>query len=130
MLAKYSSAAFLTASGIAVAALATVEVRLDGPGGGALAPIYSDIDGLTPIAQPGFAADSSGRFAFYTFGRVGGYQITVTKAGGGETVTLNNVPIGTAGQIDTFQVLQDPSIRGPWERAQRRARIMVALNFI
>jgi hypothetical protein len=104
MLAVYSSGAFTTASGVAVAALATVEVRLDGPGGGALATIYSDVDGTTPISQPGFAADSNGRFVFYAAGRKGGYQITVTKAGGGESVVLHNQAIGMAAQLDPTAV--------------------------
>lgn len=97
-LANYTSTAFTTASGVAVAALATVEVRRESDG--ALATIYSDEAGTTGITQPGFAADANGRFSFYTLGSNHGYQVTVTKAGGGETATARNQAIGTAAQRD------------------------------
>src|SRR3954467_7454823 len=97
MLAIYSSAAFTNASGLAVSALADVEVRLDGPGGGALAAIFSDVDGTVGLANP-FQADANGRFKFYTAGRTGGYQVKVTK--GADVYTVNNQAIGTAAQLD------------------------------
>lgn len=95
-LGVYSSAAFLTASGVAVAPNADIEVRRESDSG--LASIYSDRAGASPISQPGFQADSLGRFTFYAAGLSGGYQVKVTK--GAETYTLRNVTIGTAGELD------------------------------
>jgi hypothetical protein len=97
-LANCNIGALLTASGLALAPLATIEVRREVDG--ALATIYSDEAGTAPIAQPGFACDSSGRAVFYADGIDRGYQVAVTKAGGGETYTLNHVAIGTAAQRD------------------------------
>lgn len=51
-----------------------VEVRLESTG--ALATLYSDRAGATPIANP-FTGDSDGFFAFHVAG--GAYKITVTK---------------------------------------------------
>lgn len=95
-LAGYNSAAFTTSSGIAVAAGAAIEVRRESDG--ALATIYSDEAGTTGIAQPGFVADSNGRFTFYAAGIASGYSVKVTS--GADTYTLHNVAIGTAGQRD------------------------------
>lgn len=95
-LAVFNGAAILSTG--AAAALATVEVRRESDA--ALATIYSDEAGTLPIAQPGFAADANGRFTFYAAGSVGGYKITVTKAGGGETYDLRHAAIGTGGQAD------------------------------
>lgn len=94
-LAGYSSAAFTNSSGLAVAASASVEVRRESDG--ALASIFSDEAAATPLANP-FTADTNGRFAFYAAGLLHGYRIKVTS--GADTHTLENVPIGTAGQVD------------------------------
>lgn len=107
-LAAYSSAAFTTGAGLAVAASASVSVRRESDG--ALAEIFSDEDGLVAKANP-FSADASGRFEFYAAGSLGGYRITVSDEG--EEYTLNNVSIGTAGQYDAaekggeFMALED-----------------------
>lgn len=95
-IAVYSSSAFTTATGIAVAAAAAVEVRREDTG--ALATIYSDEAGTIPIAQPGFVADANGRFEFYAAGLDRGYRVTVTK--GAETNVHNHAAVGTAGQRD------------------------------
>jgi hypothetical protein len=94
-LAVYTSAAFSTASGLAVGASAEIEVRRESDG--ALASIFSDVDGTTPLANP-FNADSEGRFAFYASGIAGGYRVKVTK--GAEVHTLRHQAIGTAAQVD------------------------------
>lgn len=95
-LAVYNSAAFETASGVAVAANATVEVRRESDSG--LAAIYSDNAGANPITNPSAFADASGRFTFYAAGSPGGYSIEVTS--GAENFTLRDVAIGTAAQYD------------------------------
>lgn len=94
--ANYSSAAFTNAAGVAVAANATIEVRREIDG--ALATIWSDDAGASAIAQPGFVADSNGRFTFYAAGSLGGYRIAVTKDA--VTHTVFHQPIGTAGEVD------------------------------
>ena len=88
--------ALLTASGVSVAGTADIEVRRESDG--ALASIYSDEAGTTPIAQPGSQTDASGRAKFYTPGTNHGLKITITK--GAESHIWRNVPIGTAGQRD------------------------------
>lgn len=94
-LARYSSAAFSVASGVAVAASATVTVRRADTG--ALASIFEDRDAATPLANP-FSADAQGRFDFCAAGLAEGYDITVDD--GVESHTLENVPIGTAAEVD------------------------------
>lgn len=123
-LGVFNSAAMTTGGGLAVAALATVQVFRESDG--QLAQIYADAQGATPIAQPGFAADASGRFTFYAAGLQLGYMITVTKAGGGETWTLRNVPVGTAAYLDA--TLIPNSVQQ--DRAWRRARHFAALNYV
>jgi hypothetical protein len=95
-LAIYNSAAFSTASGVAIAPSAAVEVRRESDG--ALAAIYSDEAGTAPIAQPGYAADAQGRFAFYAAGLSRGYWVKVTF--GAEVFNQRNVAIGTGAQLD------------------------------
>ena len=95
-LGSYDSAAFTTAAGVAVAATADVEVRRESDG--ALASIFSDRAGATPIAQPGFQADATGRFIFYAAGIADGYQVKVTK--GAETHTARYQATGTAREYD------------------------------
>jgi hypothetical protein len=95
IMASYSSVAFSTASGLAVAGGATVSVRKESDG--ALAAIYSDSAGSGPLANP-TTADSDGRFEFYAAGIQEGYEITVTD--GAESYTLHNVAIGNAAQLD------------------------------
>lgn len=97
MKAAFSSASFTTATGVAVAPNADITVRNSDTG--TLANIWSDEAGTAPIVQPGYQADSSGRFEFYATGRDRGYDITVTK--GAETYTLHHVAIGTAAQLDS-----------------------------
>lgn len=99
-LASFSSAAFTTAAGVAVAATADIEVRNEDDG--ALASIFSDEAGTVPIAQPGFQTDASGRFIFYAAGRDRGYKVTVTK--GAETYAVRHIAIGTAAQRDQSEV--------------------------
>lgn len=95
MLAIYSSAAFTNTSGVAVAASASVEVRREDTG--ALASIFSDVDGLNALANP-FNADANGRFSLYAAGLSLGYKITVTKDA--VSHVLRHQAIGTAAQID------------------------------
>jgi hypothetical protein len=100
-LAIYTSAAFSTAAGVAVAPSASIEVRLDGSGGGALAAIFSDEAGTVPLTNP-FNADSLGQFSFYVAGRAGGYQVKSTF--NAEVKTVRNQAIGTAAQLDATTV--------------------------
>jgi hypothetical protein len=94
-LARYSSAAFSTASGVAVAGNSTVAVRVESSG--SLATIYSDREGTTPLTNP-LTADSEGRFSFFAVGVDEGYKIDVTF--GAESYSLRNVAIGTASECD------------------------------
>lgn len=82
-LARFSSAAFSTASGLAVAAGATVTVRE--AAGGALASIFSDRDGLSGLANP-LTADASGRFSFTVAPAEEGYDVTVDDGVASHTV--------------------------------------------
>lgn len=91
-----NSAAFLTASQLAVAANATVEVRRESDS--ALASIFSDRAGTIPITNPSAFADASGRFKLYTVASAGGFSIQVTS--GAESFTIRNVPIGTGQEFD------------------------------
>lgn len=75
---------------------ASIEVRREDTG--ALASIYSDEAGTTPIANPSAFADSNGRFRFYAAGLVRGYRIDITD--GGFSASYRNVPVGTAGMQD------------------------------
>lgn len=77
MLLNYTSAAFTNSSGLAVAAGATVEVRREDTG--ALASIYSNVDGTIPITNPSAFADSNGRFVFYVAALRQGYRVRVTS---------------------------------------------------
>jgi len=95
-LGSYDSAAFTTAAGVAVAATADVEVRRESDG--ALASIFSDRAGSSAITQPGFQADSEGRFIFFAAGIADGYQVKVTK--GAETHTARYQATGTARELD------------------------------
>jgi len=96
MLARFNSAAFLTAGQLAVAANAVIEVRREDTS--ALAAIFSDEAGTVPITNPSAFADSSGRFSFTAAGIARGYSIEVTS--GAENFTLHNVAIGTMAQRD------------------------------
>lgn len=95
-LGSYTSAAFTTATGVAVAANADVEVRRESDG--ALASIFSDRAGSSAITQPGFQADAEGRFVFYAAGLSGGYQVKSTK--GAETYTARYQATGTVRELD------------------------------
>lgn len=97
MLAIYSGVAF-TVSGVtpSVAANATVEVRREDTG--ALASIFSDEAGTTPITNPSAFADANGRFSFYAEGLERGYRIDVTKDA--FSYSLRNQAVGTAAQVD------------------------------
>jgi len=90
----FNSAAFKTAAGIAVAPLASVEVRREVDN--ALATIYAAAAGGA-LGNP-FAADAQGRFTLYAAGIPLGYKVTVTS--GAESFALRNVPIGTAMYLD------------------------------
>lgn len=98
----YSSAAFTSASGVAVAASAEVEVRQEIDG--TLATIYADREGVTPLSNP-FNADSNGRFSFYAAASEDGFRIDVTK--GAETYAVRYQPIGLLQYIDDFPVIAD-----------------------
>jgi len=123
-LGVFNSAAFTTAGGLTFGAAATIEVRKEFDG--QLATIFSDVNGTAQIAQPGFVADAQGRFKFYAAGVQSGYMITVTKAGGGESWTLRNVPIGTAQYLDAVSIWNATQ----QDRAARRARHFAALNYV
>lgn len=98
-LAAFNSAALTSQSGLAVSANAVISVRRESDG--VLASIFSDSAGSALIAQPGFVADSLGRFKFYAAGLLGGYRITVTDAASpGLSFTLRNVPIGNLTELD------------------------------
>ena len=107
-LAVFNSAAFLSAAGLAIAASATVEVRREDTS--ALASIFSDEAGTTPITNPSAFADTEGRFAFYAAGIEHGYSVNIIK--GAENFTIHNVAIGTAAQFDVTALL------GLWNSAQ------------
>lgn len=87
-LSVYNSAAFSTASGVAVAGGATVSIRLESSG--ALATIYANRDsaGSPALANP-LTADSVGRFAFYAAPVDQGYSVRVQF--GAEDHTVHNV---------------------------------------
>ena len=118
-LGSYDSAAFTTATGVAVAATADVEVRRESDG--ALADIKSDRAGATPIVQPGFQADANGRFIFFAAGISGGYHVKVTK--GAETHTARYQATGTARELDA-----DPFWAAVWAAATAAAA-RLALGF-
>ena len=105
-LGVFHSAAFVTASGLDIAADATIEVREEN--GGALASIFSDKDGQNEIQNPSAFADSKGRFMFFAAGIVDGYSVKVTK--GAETYTLNNVHIGSSAQFDVEYFLPSTAL--------------------
>lgn len=79
---------------------ATVTVRRELTGA-ALVPLYSDRDGLTPIANP-VSSDTDGYVGFHVAG--GAYRIDV--AANGDTKTWRYVGIGLGAERDTI----DPGI--------------------
>src|SRR5262245_61610407 len=82
---------------------ATIEVRREVPGM-PLEPLFSDRDGVAPIANP-FNADGNGFAAFHCAG--GAFQI-VASASIGMTVitqTWRYVGIGTASEVDFSTVI-------------------------
>lgn len=89
-----------------VQAGASIEVRRESTG--ALAAIYSDRDGNTPLSNP-FNADSSGFARFHVSG--GAFRITATK--GGFSRTWRYVAIGLAGEYDNL-----PSTRVRYNQTQ------------
>jgi hypothetical protein len=95
----YNGVAFTRSSGrIDIAPLASVEVRREDSG--ALAAIFSDRAGLTPLGNP-LTAGSDGMYAFYAAGIEQGYRITATAVGSPtETGILRNQPVGTAREYD------------------------------
>lgn len=97
MLAAFNGVAQKLSGGFVVPApSASIEVRREDTG--ALAAIFSDEAGTTPITNPSAFADANGNFRFYAEGLERGYQVTVTD--GAVTRTLRNVGVGTAGQGD------------------------------
>jgi hypothetical protein len=104
----YTNAAFSNSSGIAAAALAEVEVRREDTG--ALASIFADRDGVTPLDNP-FLADANGRFEFYAAGLPDGYEVTVTDAEA-NSHTLNYQAIGTAQYQDVDDLIRGPIVTG------------------
>lgn len=91
ILSNFSSAAFTNASGLEVAAAATIEVRREVDN--SLASLFADEAGVTPLGNP-FAADADGRFEFYVVGIDEGYKISVTKDG--DTHVLRHQALGNA----------------------------------
>lgn len=79
-----------------IAPNAVIEVRRED--NGALASIFSDEAGTTPITNPSDFTGANGIFTFYAVGISRGYSVKVTD--GAASYTLHNVPVGTAGQID------------------------------
>lgn len=75
---------------------AVVEVRRESDG--ALAAIFSDEAGTTPITNPSAFCDANANFKFYAAGLERGYRITVTD--GAFSLTLNNQAVGTKAQLD------------------------------
>src|SRR5690606_5999176 len=75
---------------------AQVEVRLESSG--ALAAIYADRDGNTPLGNP-FSADENGFARFYAAG--GAYKITASL--GAFSQTFRHVAIGMLGEQDVTQ---------------------------
>lgn len=94
-LASWTGVAFSFTTGEVVPE-AAVEVRYEN--GGALASIFSDEDGTSPITQPGFEADAQGMIHFYAFGASDGYQIKTTM--GAEERILHHQAVGNAAQVD------------------------------
>lgn len=91
-LGHYAGVAMTVSGGApTVAASASIEVRREDTN--ALASIYSDVNGASPLANP-FSADVNGRFDFYTIGRALGYKVTVTKDA--TSYALRHQPVGTA----------------------------------
>lgn len=99
-LAIFESAAYLT-PGVAATA-ADVEVRL--VSSGAIAAIWSNEAGTTPITNPAIAFTDAvdGSFKFYAAGADRGYTVKVTKGAATKTITA---AIGTAAQLDQSQIL-------------------------
>jgi hypothetical protein len=95
-LSRFDGVAFTTTGGIAVAAGAAIEVRVESTS--ALASIFEDRDGLTGITQPGFEADDDGAFFFYAAGIAEGYSVQSTS--GAEVRLLNHQALGTAREFD------------------------------
>lgn len=75
---------------------AVIEVRREDTG--ALAAIFSNEAGTTPITNPSAFADANGNFRFYAAGLERGYRVTVTD--GAFSLTLNNQAVGTKAQLD------------------------------
>jgi len=98
MLAIFNGVALnLSGSTPVIAPNAVIEVRREDTA--ALAAIYSDEAGATPITNPSDFVDAEGRFTFYAAGLDRGYSVKVTD--GASIYTLHNVAIGTAGQRDS-----------------------------
>jgi hypothetical protein len=123
-----NSAAFTDASGLAVAAGAAVEVRRESDSG--LAAIFSDRAGTSPISQPGFVADSKGRFTCYAAAIEQGYSVEVDN--GSESHTLRNVQVSDPTTIG-IQLIEAASaaaalaVLSAWSIAQTRAAIQNAV---
>jgi hypothetical protein len=96
MKAAYSSAAFTSSTGVAVAPSASIAVRREDTG--ALASIWSDEAGASPLANPFTADPSDGSFTFYATGLRRGYQVEASSAG--KLARARNQPIGIAAQLD------------------------------
>ena len=101
----YNSNAFKNVSGAAqIAASANVEVRRESDS--ALASIFSDRAGTTPIVQVaypgtnGFKTGANGDFQFFAAGLSGGYQVRVYTDDLTLDKTLRYQRTGTAGELD------------------------------
>lgn len=96
ILGRYDAASFTSATGVQVAANATVEVRRQDTN--AIATLFSDIGGLVPFAANPFLADSEGRFFFYAAGIDLGYKVTVTI--GAVSYSLENQAVSNSQYLD------------------------------
>lgn len=97
MLAVYDGFAFtISGTTMVLAPAATIEVRNQDDN--ALASIYSDEAGTTPITNPSAFCDAEGRFKFFAAGRLRGYKVQITDGAFSYQRTVQ--PVGTAAQVD------------------------------
>ncbi len=101
---------------------ASIAVR-DRNVGNALATIYSDRAGTTPISNP-FTADSNGFAAFYAPGSA--YQITATL--GAFTIIWDYVGIGNAQEVDLTDILVGVDPQGEWVTAHLYSNLDVVTH--
>lgn len=99
MMAALNDSAISSAAGLALAPNSTIEIRREDTG--ALAALFSDEAGTMGLANP-FTTDAFGRFTAYMAGIDRGYSVKATF--GAEVLTIHNVAVGTAAQLDATTV--------------------------